>query len=121
MTESVTVSEKKKEKSAEKVEKKVEKKKTSPESDQTISKRERSKSKHRETPKKRKVSEKKPKKKSTIRNECYLSKEYVGRIRDDIQKEITFVSKNGNIPTNSESWKNSYYRNYDLGEEIAKS
>ena len=30
------------------------------------------------------------------------------------------MSKNGNIDANNESWKNIYYRNYDLGEEIAK-
>jgi chemotaxis protein histidine kinase CheA len=113
---------KKKQKTGKKQKKEEKKESPTRKEEKKSAKRDRSQSKNRENPKKRKVSDKKFSKKCTIRNECCLSIENIAKIRDDIEKEVYFVSENGNIDVNNnEPWKNSYYRNYDLGEEIAKS
>ena len=91
-------------------------------------KRSRSSVKKTETSKKRKSSPEKkesvpvkPKKKNIDKNESCFSTENLLKIQEDIRNDVTITSKSDKNTTKTESWKNVYYRNYDMGQEIASN
>lgn len=117
------------------------KQKSSPKNRKNSEKKTQNPPKMKKTGEKRKVLEKKiqnsPKivkkrKKSRAINECCLRAEQISRICEDINNECTHIfettkTKKHSVISNAiditvlttESWKNVYYTNYIIGEEIA--